>query len=119
MSKEGALRSVPRAVRAFQDGTRRGGIRRNHRIDASTEAPRKAYIGTLDWSMKVRIRTREHTADTIVNVERDVPSLRRAKRIFRALQSALPDIDLEMVVTQAGPGSGFEVGHRIDRDSMD
>ena len=69
--------------------------------------------------MKVRIRRREHTADTTVNVERDVPSQRRAKRIFRALQSALPDIDLEIVVTQAGPGSGVEVGHRIDRNSMD
>ena len=69
--------------------------------------------------MKVRIRTRMHTADTIVNIERDVPSMRRAKRIFRALQSALPDIDLEMVVTQAGPGGGVEVGHRIDRTSMD
>ena len=68
--------------------------------------------------MKVRIRTREHTADTIINVEREVPSLRQAKRIFRALQSALPDIDLEMVVTQA-QGGGVEVGHRIDRTSMD
>ncbi|MXW86451.1 MAG: hypothetical protein F4Z55_11335 [Boseongicola sp. SB0667_bin_21] len=68
--------------------------------------------------MKVRIRTREHTADAIINVERDVPSLRQAKRIFRALQSALPDIDLEMVVTQAGPGGGVEVGHRIDRTGM-
>ena len=68
--------------------------------------------------MKVRIRTRKHTADTIINVEREVPSLRQAKRIFRALQSALPDIDLEMVVTHA-QGGGVQAGHRIDRDSMD
>lgn len=68
--------------------------------------------------MKVRIRTREHKADTIINVGREIPSLRQAKRIFRALQSALPDIDLEMVVTQAR-GGGVEVGHRIDRTSMD
>ena len=68
--------------------------------------------------MKVRIRTREHTADTIINVEREVLSLRQAKRIFRALQSALPDIDLEMVVTQA-QGGGVQAGHRIDRTGMD
>ncbi len=58
-------------------------------------------------------------ADTIINVERDVPSLRQAKRVLRALQSTLPDLDLEMVVTQAGPGGGGEVGHRIDRTGMD
>ena len=68
--------------------------------------------------MKVRIRTRKHTADTIINVEREIPSLRQAKRIFRALQSALPDIDLEIVVTQTQGGS-VEAGHRIDRSSME
>ena len=68
--------------------------------------------------MKVRIRTRKHTADTIINVEREVPSLRQAKRIFRALQSAVPDIDPEMVVTQA-QGEGVQAGHRNDRTSMD
>ena len=119
MSKEGALRSVLRAVRAVQDGTRRDGTRRNHRIDASSEAIQEANVGTPEGIMKVRIRTRMHTADTIINFERDVPSLRQAKRVFRALQSALPDLDLEMVVTQAGPGGGVEVGHRIDRTVMD
>lgn len=119
MSKEGAWRSVSRAARALQDGTRRDGIGRNHRIDASSEAIQEASIGTPEGIMKVRIRTRKHTADTIINVERDVPSLRQAKRVFRALQSALPDLDLEMVVTQAGPGGGVEVGHRIDRTGMD
>ena len=119
MSKEGALRSVSRAVRALQGGTRRDGIRRNHWIDASSEAIQEANVGTPEGIMKVGIRTRKHTAGTIINVERDVPSLRQAKRVFRALQSALPDLDLEMVVTQAGPGGGVEVGHRIDRTGMD
>ena len=69
--------------------------------------------------MKVRIRTREHAADMIVNVERGVLSLRHAKRVFRALQSALPDIDLEMVVTEARDWRGdVEAGHRIDRTNM-
>ena len=68
--------------------------------------------------MKVRIRTLEHTADTFIDVERKVPSLRQAKRISRTLQSALPDIDRETVKTKA-QGGGVEVGHRIDRNSMD
>ena len=68
--------------------------------------------------MKVKIRTRKHAADTIFNVGREVPSLRQAKRIFHAVQSALPDIDLEIVVTQARVG-GVEVGHRIDSTCMD
>ena len=69
--------------------------------------------------MRVRIRTRVHTAETIINIERDVLSLRAAKRLFRALQSAVPDNDLEMVVTRTRRKmNGVDVGHRIDRTNM-
>ena len=69
--------------------------------------------------MRVRIRTRVHTAETIINIERDVRSLRDAKRLFRSLQSAVPENDLEMVVTRARrEKNGIEVGHRIDRTNM-
>ena len=69
--------------------------------------------------MRVRIRTRVHTAETIINIERDVLSLRAAKRLFRALQSAVPDNDLEMVVTRTRQKmNGVDVGHRIDRTNM-
>ncbi|MDE0210130.1 MAG: hypothetical protein OXJ64_09620 [Boseongicola sp.] len=69
--------------------------------------------------MRVRIRTRVHTAETIINIEREVLSLRAAKRLFRTLQSAVPDNDLEMVVTRVrSERSGIEVGHRIDRNNM-
>ena len=68
--------------------------------------------------MKLRIRTREHTADRIISVEQEVPSVRQAKQIFHALRSAVPDIEMEMVVTQAREG-GVEAVQRIDRTSMD
>ena len=90
----------------------------NAGIDASWATSQSADASTREAIMKVRIRTREHTADAIINVEREVLSLRQAKRIFRALQSAIPDIGLEMVVTQA-QGGGVEAGHRIDHTSMD
>ncbi len=79
----------------------------------------KARMRMLETIMRVRLRTRVHTAETIVNVERDVLSLRAAKRIFRALQSAVPDNDLEMIVTRSRrEKNGIEVGHRIDRTNM-
>lgn len=66
--------------------------------------------------MRVRIRTRVHTAETIINIEREVLSLRAAKRLFRSLQSAVPDNDLEMVVVRSRrEKNGIEAGHRIDR----
>jgi Flp pilus assembly CpaE family ATPase len=69
--------------------------------------------------MRVRIRTREHTAETIINIERDVLSLRAAKRLFRSLQSAVPDNDLEMVVVRSRrERNGVAVGYRIDRTNM-
>ena len=69
--------------------------------------------------MRIRIRTRVHTAETIINIEREVRSLRAAKRLFRSLQSAVPDNDLEMVVTRSRRDkNGVEVGHRIDRTNM-
>ena len=76
-------------------------------------------IGTREGIVRVRIRTRVHTAETIINIEREVLSLRAAKRLFRALQSAVPDNDLEMVVTRVlRERNGIEVGHRIDRNNM-
>ena len=79
----------------------------------------KVRIGTWEGQMRVRIRTRVHTAETIINIEREVLSLRAAKRLFRALQSAVPDHDLEMVVTRVRrEKDGIEVGHRIDRTNM-
>ena len=69
--------------------------------------------------MRIRIRTRVHTAETIINIEREVRSLRAAKQLFRSLQSAVPDNDLEMVVTRSRRDkNGVEVGHRIDRTNM-
>lgn len=63
--------------------------------------------------MRVRIRTRVHTAETIINIERDILSLRAAKRLFRALQSVVPDNDLEMIVTRAA--KFHEGSHPISR----
>ena len=69
--------------------------------------------------MRVRIRTRVHTAETIINIERDVLSLRAAKRLFRSLQAAVPDNDLEMIVTRSRrEKNGVQVGHLVDRTNM-
>ena len=88
-------------------------------IDALRGIADKARIRTREGAMRVRIRTRVHTAETIINIERDVLSLRAAKRLFRALQSAVPDCDLEMIVTRVRrEKDGIEVGYRIDRTSM-
>lgn len=65
------------------------------------------------------IRTRAQTAETIIHIEREVRSLRAAKRLLRSLQSAIPDNDLEMVVTPSWrEKNGIEVGHRIGRTNM-
>ncbi|MYI70048.1 MAG: hypothetical protein F4103_15360 [Boseongicola sp. SB0673_bin_14] len=89
------------------------------RIDTLPGIPEKARTGTGGRAMRVRIRTRVHTAETIINIEREVLSLRAAKRLFRALQSAVPDNDLEMIVVRARrEKNGIEVGHRIDRTNM-
>ena len=68
---------------------------------------------------RVRIRTQVHTAETIINIERDVLSLSAPKRLFRAIESAVPHNDLGMVVTRVRrEKNGIEVGHRIDRTDM-
>ena len=41
----------------------------------------------------LRIRTRVHSAETIINVEREILSLRATKRLFRASRPAVPDND--------------------------
>lgn len=59
--------------------------------------------------MRVRIRTRVHTA------ERSSTS----SLTSQALQSAVPDNDPGMIVTRVRRGKGgIEVGHRIDRTNM-
>ena len=47
------------------------------------------------------------------------PGAAGPKRLFRSLQSAVPDNDLEMVVTRSRrEKNGVKVGHRIDRTNM-